>query len=91
MVEDSVETGQRDELLANVRRLTRIVLDRLENGATEGTLDQGQVRMLGSIALRSLKLWKEAVGGGVARPSALKQLLSTEEKLAGSMKRGGQA
>ncbi len=43
MVEDSVETGLRDELLANVRRLTRIVLDRLENGAREGTLDQGQV------------------------------------------------
>ena len=62
METDSLETGQGVELLANIRRLTTIVLDRLEKGSAEGTLDQGQVRMLSSTALRSLKLWKEALG-----------------------------
>ena len=64
--EKSVETGARGELLRSVRRLTRIVLDRLEQGSVGGTLDQGQVRMLGSIALRSLRLWKETLGSEVA-------------------------
>ena len=61
MVEEIREIGQRDELLANIRRLSRIVLDRLEEGSKEGTLDQAQVRLLGSIAMKSLGLWQEAL------------------------------
>ena len=61
MVEEVREIGQRDELLANIRRLSRIVLDRLEDGSKEGTLDQAQIRLLGSIAMKSLGLWQEAL------------------------------
>lgn len=52
---------EHDELLANVRRLTHIVLDRLGDGIKDGTLDQGQMRMLGSLAVRSLRLWHQVV------------------------------
>ena len=61
MVEEVREIGQRDELLANIQRLSRIVLDRLEEGSKEGTLDQAQIRLLGSIAMKSLGLWQEAL------------------------------
>jgi hypothetical protein len=56
-------TGQEspDDLLASIRRLTRIVLDKLEQGSREGTLDQAQIRLLGSIAMKSLGLWQEAL------------------------------
>ncbi len=67
MVEQTVEQkqeaghGERDALLANIRRLTRIALDKLEQGAKEGTLDQAQIRLLGSIVMRSLGLWQETL------------------------------
>src|SRR2546429_9940658 len=61
MAEEALGIGQRDELLANIRRLSRIVLDRLEEGSKEGTLDQAQIRLLGSIAMKSLGLWQEAL------------------------------
>jgi hypothetical protein len=61
LVEEIREIDQRDELLANIRRLSRIVLDRLEEGSKEGTLDQAQIRLLGSIAMKSLGLWQEAL------------------------------
>ena len=61
MVEEIREIGQCDELLANIRRLSRIVLDRLEEGSKERTLDQAQIRLLGSIAMKSLGLWQEAL------------------------------
>ena len=61
MVEEIKEARQREELLANIQRLIRIVLDRLEEGSKEGTLDQAQIRLLGSIAVKSLGLWQEAL------------------------------
>ncbi|HEX9197394.1 MAG TPA: hypothetical protein VF906_06320 [Candidatus Bathyarchaeia archaeon] len=62
-------TGQEspDDLLASIRRLTSIVLDKLEQGSREGTLDQAQIRLLGSIATRSHALWQEALN---PRPEA---------------------
>lgn len=69
------------ELLANVRRLTGIVLDRLEQGSREGTLDQGQVRMLGSIALRSLRLWQEALRKNGPGEHGQRELLEAQTPL----------
>jgi hypothetical protein len=37
-----------DDLLANIRRLTVMVLDNLEAGTRDNTVDQGQKRLLGS-------------------------------------------
>ncbi len=46
------------ELLANVRRLTVALLDNLEEGSKNGTLDQGQKRLLSSTGARLLRLWR---------------------------------
>jgi hypothetical protein len=46
------------ELLANIRRLTVTVLDNLEAGSRDRTLDQGQKRLLSSTGARLLRLWR---------------------------------
>jgi hypothetical protein len=81
LVEEVRETGQRDELLANIRRLSCVVLDRLEEGSKEGTLDQAQIRLLGSIAMKSLGLWQEALNPRPRR-GLRREARETEERLA---------
>lgn len=73
--------GERGQLVANIRRLTGIVLDKLEQGSREGTLDQAQVRLLGSIVMRSLGLWQETLNPRPRR-GRRRELQSTEECLA---------
>jgi len=80
LVEEIREIGQRDELLANIRRLSRIILDRLEDGSKEGTLDQAQIRLLGSIAMRSLGLWQDALSPRQKR-GLRREVLALEERL----------
>jgi hypothetical protein len=80
-VEEIREGGQRDELLANIRRLSCVVLDRLEEGSKEGTLDQAQIRLLGSIAMKSLGLWQEALNPRPRR-GLRREARETEERLA---------
>lgn len=46
------------ELLANIRRLTVRVLDELEEGSRNRTLDQQQKRLLSSTGARLLRLWR---------------------------------
>ena len=58
------------------------MLDRLEQGSREGTLDTAQVRMLGSIALRSLRLWKDALGRDGVGEQGLQGLKEAEARLA---------
>ncbi len=58
---DEDELGPRRDLLVNIHRLTTIVLDKLEQGCKDGTLDQAQIRLLGSIGIRSLGLWKDTL------------------------------
>jgi hypothetical protein len=59
MQTDSGADPDSKELLTNIKRLTRIVLDKLEEGSKEGSLDPAQARLYGSIATRSLCLWLE--------------------------------
>jgi hypothetical protein len=81
MMEEIREGGQREELLANIRRLSRIVLDRLEEGSKEGTLDQAQIRLLGSIAMKSLGIWQEALNPRLRR-GLRREAREAEERLA---------
>src|SRR5437867_2489569 len=53
----------RVELLAYVRRLAGILMERLEEGSREKTLDQAQTRMLSSTALKALRLWQQVLDG----------------------------
>lgn len=71
-----------DDLLANIRRLTVMVLDNLEEGSKDNTLDQGQKRLLGSTGARLLRLWRIVLReGGSPRTaddlSSIEGLLST--------------
>jgi len=47
-----------DDLLASIRRLTVMVLDNLEAGSRDRTLDQGQKRLLSSTGAWLLRLWR---------------------------------
>jgi len=55
---DSGEQTGRKELPANIRRLTIAVLDNLEEGSRDKTLDQGQKRLLSSTGSRLLRVWR---------------------------------
>ena len=59
--EDSGEQVGRKELLANIRRLTIAVLDNLEEGSRDKTLDQGEKRLLSSTGARLLRLWRSTL------------------------------
>ncbi len=70
--EDSGGESGRKELLVNIRRLTIAVLDNLEEGSRDKTLDQGQKRLLSSTGSRLLRLWRstlkdDAVSQGAAQ------------------------
>jgi len=58
---DTSGASNSEELLASIKRLTRIVLDKLEEGSNERTLDQAQTRLYSSIVMRSIGLWQEAL------------------------------
>jgi hypothetical protein len=58
---DSGEQVGRQELLANIRRLTVAVLDSLEEGSRDKTLDQGEKRLLSSTGARLLRLWRSTL------------------------------
>src|SRR6267143_4931389 len=64
-----MEEGREDygELLANIRRLTVIVLDNLEAGSRDRTLDQGQKRLLSSTGARLLRLWRTVLREGASQ------------------------
>jgi len=55
------EELDRKELLANIRRLTTAVLDNLEEGSRDKTLDQGEKRLLSSTGARLLRLWRSTL------------------------------
>src|SRR5437899_13038409 len=55
------------ELLANIRRVTVMVLDDLDEGSRLRTLDQGQKRLLSATGTRLLRLWRLALRDGGSR------------------------
>src|SRR5213594_4352635 len=62
-IDGSAGPGGPVELLANIKRLAGILMERLEEGSREKTLDQAQTRMLSSTALKALRLWQEVLNG----------------------------
>ncbi|HEX4921712.1 MAG TPA: hypothetical protein VFV92_13360 [Candidatus Bathyarchaeia archaeon] len=59
----SVDSGVAgtEELLGSIKRLTRVILDKLVEGSRDGSLDQAQTKLYCSILTRSLCLWLEAL------------------------------
>jgi len=77
---DKTNSGERAELVDQIRRLNNLLLEKLEEGSREKLLDHNQTRLLGSIALRVLKLWKEALGGRVQPRIVGNWMQEAEEK-----------
>lgn len=86
MEKDRGEAATRTELLASVQRLTTIVLEKLDQGSKDGTLDQAQTRMLGSIGLRSLRLWHRVLQGNNGSGNAESGVLEAEARLSQKLK-----
>jgi hypothetical protein len=84
---DSGEPVGRQELLANIRRLTVAVLDSLEEGSRDKTLDQGEKRLLSSTGARLLRLWRTTLNDDAINQTAGKARESTveSEELNGSV------
>ncbi len=71
MAEDGFgEPADRKELLANIRRLTNAVLDNLEVGSRNKTLDQAEKRLLSSTGARLLRLWRSTLKDESSNQSA---------------------
>jgi hypothetical protein len=68
--EDSGGPVGRKELLTNIRRLTIAILDNLEEGSRDKTLDQGQKRLLSSTASRLLRLWRSTLNDDEIRQTS---------------------
>jgi hypothetical protein len=94
LVENADWRSQREELLGNIRKLTTIVIERLEEGSKERTFSIAQVRLLGSLGLRALRLWQETLrdGRAIASIAGLKDLENRlSQKLKDSEAGGGQS
>ena len=82
----------RKDLLTNIQRLTTIVLDKLEQGSKDGTLDQAQIRLLGSIGMRALGLWQEILNPTPRRsPRKLDESFAHLAQKISSIERGEQS
>lgn len=84
MEENIGDSGGREELLVNIRRLAGIVLGKLEEGSREKTADAAQIRLLGGIALRVLRLWRQSLleEGSVGHPE--RRVQDVERALTGA-------
>ena len=49
------------ELASNIRRLTTVLLEKLEQDSKEKMIDQIQMRLIGAITLRALRLWEKTL------------------------------
>jgi hypothetical protein len=78
------------ELLVSIRRLTIMVLDNLEEGTRDRVLDQGQKRLLSSIGVRLLRLWRAALReGGSERLAGELDKIQEALSLSSDVKREG--
>jgi hypothetical protein len=85
LAEKSNALDQLGELLANIRKLAGIVLERLEEGSKERTFCIAQVRLLGALGLRALRLWQETLRDGRAITSIV-ELRDLEGRLSQKLK-----
>ena len=56
-LEDSNGDSKRTEALADLRRLTTVILDNLEEGSRNRLMDPKEMRLLGGTAIRSIRLY----------------------------------
>ncbi len=59
-----VVADSRARFIESIERLTRLLLDRLEESPRGKLMDEKETRMLGSVVMRSFKIWEKALTGG---------------------------
>ena len=75
------EPGGRGELLVSIRRLSGVVLEKLEEGSAAKTLDAAQIRLLGGIAFRILRLWRQCLTDAAGKRKGEQGLETMREEL----------
>ncbi len=75
-----VPDGQREKLLNGIQRLTGMALDRLEEGTRERMMDAKETRLMGSLALRSMRLWQEVLRDNRRDDRGMEKTLNRLEK-----------
>jgi hypothetical protein len=58
-----LEDSKRTEALADLRRLTTVILDNLEEGSRNRLMDPKEMRLLGGTAIRSIRLYLKTLEG----------------------------
>ncbi len=59
--------SERKEALADLRRLTSIILDKLQEGSQNRLMDPKEMRLLGGTAIRSIRLYLKTLEEDHAR------------------------
>ena len=78
---DSNNDSERSEALADLRRLTTVILDNLEEGSRNRLMDPKEMRMLGGTAIRSIRLYLKTLEEDRTRRSKEKADSSAQESL----------
>ena len=72
-MKDAKDGLERDEALADLRRLTTIILDNLEEGSLNKLMDPKEMRLLGGTAIRSIRLYLKTLEGELTKRSKEKE------------------
>jgi hypothetical protein len=64
----------RGRFLANIERLTGLLMDRLAESPGGKLMDEKETRMLGSVVMRSFSIWEKALATGTKDQSSLQKL-----------------
>ena len=80
-LKDSNNDSERSEALADLRRLTTVILDNLEEGSRNRLMEPKEMRMLGGTAIRSIRLYLKTLEEDRTRRSKEKADSSAQEGL----------
>jgi hypothetical protein len=69
-----VMADSRARFIASIERLTKLLLDRLDESPSGKLMDEKETRMLGSVMMRPFKIWEKALTGGPLDQKALERL-----------------
>ncbi len=72
-LEDSDKVSKWSEALADLRRLTTVILDNLEEGSRNRLMDPKEMRLLGGTAIRSIRLYLKTLEGDRTKLSKEKE------------------
>jgi len=73
------DDSKREEALSDLRRLTHVILDSLEEGSKNRLLDPKEIRLLAATVNRSIRLYLRTLEKDRAKPRRKKQNESHEE------------